>query len=308
MNALFELLAGMLAFFYDLIPNYGAAIVLLTVAVMLALAPITLKGTRSMLALQRLQPEVKKLQEEHKHDRQAANEALMAFYKEHKINPLSGCLPMIVQFPVLIVMFNVISGLTHKGGPKYLSHDSTLYQALVKSKGAMETFGVDLARKASQGGAEALPLYVLVALVVVSGYWQVKQMQARSTAAQQANPQMQMITKIMPLFSGLISLSLPGGVVLYFLVSNLFRIAQQSLMYRFDPALAATVKREITEIETKTIERERAHRDERRGGGRSTTPPAKPGPANRSNGGRTTPNGARSGNRSSKKKSKRRKR
>lgn len=312
MNALFELLAGLLAFFYDLIPNYAVAIVLLTLTVMLVLAPITLKGTRSMLALQRLQPEVKKLQEEHKHDRQAANEALMAFYKEHKINPLSGCLPMLLQFPVLIVMFNVISGLTHKGGPKYLSHDSALYQALKSSKGVMEAFGVDLAHKASQGGAAALPLYVLVALVVVSGYWQVKQMQARSTAAQQANPQMQMITKVMPLFSGLISLSLPGGVVLYFLVSNLFRIAQQSLMYRFDPALAATVKRELTEIETKTVERERAHRNERRAGGKeiaAKSGPPKSGPANRSNGGRTTNGGRPGGGRSSsKKKSKRRKR
>lgn len=319
MNALFELLAGLLAFFYDLVPNYAVAIVLLTFTVMLALAPVTLRGTRSMLALQRLQPEVKKLQEEHKHDRQAANEALMAFYKEHKINPLSGCLPMIVQFPVLIVMFNVIRGLTAES-PKYLSHDSALYQALVRSRGAMESFGVDLAETATGlGGAGALPLYLLVALVTVTGYWQIKQMQARSTSAQQMNPQAQMITKVMPLFSGLISLSLPGGVVLYFLASNLFRIAQQSLMYRFDPALAATVKREITEIETKTIERERAHRDEQRARGRgnaandsSSSGKGSSGrttSSGRANSGRTN-NGGRSGasRSSSKKKSKRRKR
>ncbi|HVE94404.1 MAG TPA: YidC/Oxa1 family membrane protein insertase [Acidimicrobiales bacterium] len=316
MNALFELLAGLLAFFYDLIPNYAVAIVLLTFAVMLALAPITLRGTRSMLALQRLQPEVKKLQEEHKHDRQAANEALMAFYKEHKINPLSGCLPMIVQFPVLIVMFNVISGLTHvnKQGvpsPKYLDKGSSLYEALVASGGKMESFGVDLARRASEGGTQAIPLYLLVALVIVSGYWQVKQMQARSTSAQQMNPQAQMITKVMPLFSGIISFTLPGGVTLYFLASNLFRIAQQSLMYRFDPALAATVKREITEIETKTLERERAHREERRGRGPTNGRPAPaPRPSGRTTSSGRTSNGGRPGGSrsSSKKKSKRRKR
>ena len=313
MNALFELLAGLLAFFYDLIPNFAVAIVLLTFTVMLALAPVTLRGTRSMLALQRLQPEVKKLQAEHKDDKQAANEALMAFYKEHKINPLSGCLPMIVQFPVLIVMFNVIRGLTAEK-PKYLSEDSALYQALVRSGGAMKSFGVDLAETATgAGGARGLPLYLLVALVIVTGYWQMKQMQARSTSSQQMNPQAQTIMKVMPLFSGLISLSLPGGVVLYFLASNLFRIAQQALMYRFDPALAATVKREITEIETKTVERERAHRNERRAPGRGKAA-STPSPANRQTGRTTSPgrssNGGRPGGSrsSSKKKSKRRKR
>src|SRR5690349_2025946 len=78
---------------------------------MAVLTPITLKGTRSMLAMQKLQPEMKRIQEMHKGDRQAQNEAMMEFYKEHKINPLSGCLPMLAQFPVLIVMFRVIRGL-----------------------------------------------------------------------------------------------------------------------------------------------------------------------------------------------------
>ena len=115
------------------------------------MTPITLKGTRSMLAMQKLQPEMKRIQEMHKGDRQAANEAMMAFYKEHKINPLSGCLPMLAQIPVMIVMFNVINRLVNArrrsstavdcagsiikgkcmvGTPSYLSEDSALYRAL----------------------------------------------------------------------------------------------------------------------------------------------------------------------------------
>src|SRR5205085_578431 len=97
-----------------------------------------------------LQPEMKRIQEMHKGDRQAANEAMMAFYKEHKINPLSGCLPMLAQFPVLIVMFRVLRGLVKTkivdgvkvGTPAYLGHDSALYKALEKSGGKMKTFGV----------------------------------------------------------------------------------------------------------------------------------------------------------------------
>jgi YidC/Oxa1 family membrane protein insertase len=256
----FNLLAGILSFFYDLIPNYAVAIALLTLTVMLVLTPITLKGTRSMLAMQKLQPEMKRLQDLHKGDRQAQNEALMAFYKEHKINPLAGCLPMVAQFPVLIVMFRVISGLVKTkmvngvkvGNPAYLSHDSDLYKALVKSGGKMASFGIDFGAKPTEAGAGAIALYILIGLVVATGYWQVRQMQSRSSSSQQINPQAQMLTKVMPLFSGFISLSLPGGVTLYFLVSNLFRISQQSLMYRFDPHLKAHVA-ETREVKSRAV-------------------------------------------------------
>ena len=84
---MFSLLAGILAFFYDLIPNYAVAICLLTLVVLGALTPITLKGTRSMLAMQKLQPEMKRIQEMHKGDRQAQNEAMMEFYKEQGAGP-----------------------------------------------------------------------------------------------------------------------------------------------------------------------------------------------------------------------------
>jgi YidC/Oxa1 family membrane protein insertase len=263
MSGLFDLLAGLLAFFYSLIPSYAFAIVMLTITVMLALTPFTLRGTRSMLAIQRLQPEMKKLQEKHKNDRQAMNEAMMAFYKEHKINPLSGCLPMLLQMPVLIVMYNVIRGLTHKGGPKYVSEDTELYRALRESGGEMVTFGIDLAKTANKAaGSDAIGLYLLIALVVVTGFWQIRQTsarQAKNPNQPDMNPQMKMMSRIFPLFSGLISLSLPGGVVLYFLTSNLFRIAQQGLMYRFDPVLKQTM-RDVSQIDAKATEIEREHK------------------------------------------------
>ncbi|MEY2398301.1 MAG: YidC/Oxa1 family rane protein insertase [Actinomycetota bacterium] len=243
---MFSLLAGILSFWYDLVPNYVFAITMLTLTVMAVLAPITLKGTRSMLAMQKLQPEMKRIQEMHKGDRQAANEAMMAFYKEHKINPLSGCLPMLAQLPVLFVMFRVLRGLVKTkvvdgvtvGTPAYLGHHTALFKALAKSAGQMKTFGVDFGAKPADAGRGAIVLYLLIVLVVLTSYYQVRQMTSRNAAAN-ANPQMQMMNRITPLFSGLISLSLPGGVTVYFLVSNLFRVAQQSLMYRFDPHLRA---------------------------------------------------------------------
>ncbi len=252
---MFSLLAGVLAFWYDLIPNYLFAIAMLTLTVMAVLAPITLKGTRSMLAMQKLQPEMKRIQELHKGDRQAANEAMMAFYKEHKINPLSGCLPMLAQFPVLIVMFKVISGLVkHKGAvgtPAYLSEDSALYQALRESGGRMKSFGVDFAATPSTAGRGAIVLYMLIVLVVFTSYYQVRQMTSRNSQAM--NPQMQMMNRITPLFSGFVSLTLPGALTVYFLVSNLFRITQQGLMYRFDPHLRAHAE-EVREVRSKAAD------------------------------------------------------
>ena len=302
---MFDILAGLLAFFYDhLIRDYAAAISLLTITVMLVLSPLTWKGTRSMLAMQRLQPEIKRLQAKHKNDRQALNEAMMAFYKEHQVNPLAGCLPQLVQLPVLIVMFNVIRGLTHTsnglGDPKYLAKASELYQDLKEAGGHMISLGMDLSKSATQAkGSDAVPLYILIALVVASSFWQSRQMTARNPQAAQANPQMQIMQRVFPLISGLISFSLPGGVVLYFFVSNLFRIAQQSLMYRLDPALSAEVKKEVKEIDAKATEIEHEHE---KGGGRRT--PSSTGNGSRANGNRqqqNRPNSRRSKKRRSKK-------
>lgn len=274
---MFDILAGLIAFFYDhVVHDYAASITLLTVTVMLVLAPLTWKGTRSMLAMQRLQPEIKRLQAKHKNDRQALNEAMMAFYKEHQVNPISGCLPQLVQFPVLIVMFRVISGLTHlnsDGFPKYVSHATDLAKALKASGGHMVSLGMDLSKAATKThGTDAIPLYILIVLVVASSFWQSRQMTARNPGAQAANPQMQMMTRVFPLISGLISFNLPAGVVLYFLVSNMFRIGQQSLMYRLDPALNAEVRKEVKEIDAKADEIERKHNADASSGAKPTTP------------------------------------
>ncbi|MPZ69095.1 MAG: membrane protein insertase YidC [Actinobacteria bacterium] len=104
----FELFSGALSGFYALIPSYGLAIVLLTLAVRVVLLPLSIKQTRSMREMQRIQPEIKKLQAKYKGNRQKMNEELMALYKEHSVNPFGGCLPLLMQFPVLIGLFYVV--------------------------------------------------------------------------------------------------------------------------------------------------------------------------------------------------------
>ncbi len=105
---LFELFSAALSGFYSLIPNYGLAIILLTLAVRTLLLPLSIKQTKSMRETQRIQPEIKKLQAKYKGDRQKLNEEMMALYKEHGVNPFGGCLPMVLQLPVMIGLFYVI--------------------------------------------------------------------------------------------------------------------------------------------------------------------------------------------------------
>ena len=264
MEAFFKAFASLLALFYDLTSNYAIAIILLTLVVMIIVTPLTLKGTRSMMVMQQLQPEMKKIQARYKDDRQKLNEELMAFYKENNINPLGGCLPLLVQMPVFLVLYQVLRGLTRRVNdmgdaigwvtgqvsrgatpskppsyervfdPNWINHSTKMYTDLSSSY-QMEAFGLDLSESASkalnQGVLHALPFLVLIAIVAVSGWIQQKQVQGRNTNAQ-TNSQQQMIMKIMPFFLPVISFGLPSGLVLYFVVSNLYRIGQQAFISR----------------------------------------------------------------------------
>jgi len=236
-NNLVDGMGAILAFLYSVIPNYGIAIIGLTVLVRLALFPLTAKQARSMQKMQHVQPELKKLQAQYKNDRQKLNEEIMKFYKENQVNPMAGCLPLVFQMPVFFALFKVLSK-----PQDHLPADSKLYEAFCggqvgecKPKG-QSFLGMDLgeaASKISGGFTDALPYFLLIALVVVSGYLQFKQTQSRQTA--QANPQMAIMGKIFPVMFAFISYSLPSGVVLYFLVSNLWQIGQQALIFRTMP-------------------------------------------------------------------------
>jgi YidC/Oxa1 family membrane protein insertase len=107
-DSLLNGLGSILAFFFNVVPSYGVAIILLTVLVRLVLLPLTLRQTRSMQAMQRIQPQVKELQRKHKGNRQKMNEEMMKLYKEHQVNPLGGCLPLLLQLPVFIALFSVL--------------------------------------------------------------------------------------------------------------------------------------------------------------------------------------------------------
>jgi YidC/Oxa1 family membrane protein insertase len=237
-DGLFDLVSTLLNFFYELIPDYAAAIALLTLAIMVVTTPLTLKSTRSMIEMQRLQPELRRLQQQYKDDRQKLQEAQMAFFQEHGINPLGGCLPMLLQMPVFIILFNVINGLTRIGrddtfDPKYLDHGSALYDAL-DDKDEMLSFGVDLAKSASEVLGEdivrALPYLLMVVVVGAMSLYQQKQIQGRSSTPV-AGPQ-KMITRLFTVIFVLFAFVSPAALVVYFVVSTAWRVLQQAYITR----------------------------------------------------------------------------
>lgn len=262
-NGIQSLLGGTLSFFYGLIPNFGIAITLLTVAIGLLLFRLTLKQTRSMRAMQEIQPEIKRIQRELKQDKQAQQAAMMELYKEKGVNPAAGCLPLILQMPIWFALFNVLRSFGSgelSERLKWVTEGSQLHaavQAHSTTNPTLDFLWMDLTRTPSQvgfgetiadgtqvsGDLVAFIPYVITILVVMgTAYWQQKQTMARSN--QQSSQPMpgQAVMKIFPFFFGFISFNMPTGLVVYFAASQIFRIGQQALIINLDEKHDAKVE------------------------------------------------------------------
>lgn len=248
-DPLLNALGWVLARYYDAIPNLGLDIILLTFTIMLVLYPLTAKQAKSMIRMQMVQPEIKRIQAKYKHDKAKLNEEMMAFYQENKINPLAGCLPLLIQMPIFFALFRTL-----RDTYKHVPQDSSLFRAICtnpKTGNVIESvdkcgklfdgkhtppavydfLGLKLSLSAPDqiGTWATVMAFGLVVFVMFTGYMQSRQAQKRTPAA---NKQMAMITKILPVFFGFISLNFPSGLVVYFAVSNLWRLGQQEVIFR----------------------------------------------------------------------------
>lgn len=232
-----EVMGSIVSFFYGLIPNLGVAIILLTIAVGIILFPLTLKQTRSMRAMQELQPELKRLQKDLKHDRQALQEATMALYRERGVNPAAGCLPLIAQMPIWFALFNVLRSFASDSPAKYVLDGSRLAKDLIQGQG-VSFLWMDLRitpREAFEVGVvHSIAYMVVIVVVMATAYYQQRQTMARSQVQGQQKAPGQAIMKIFPIFFGFISFQMPAGLVVYFAASQIFRIGQQGLIIKLD--------------------------------------------------------------------------
>jgi YidC/Oxa1 family membrane protein insertase len=240
-------LGAIVSVFYQAMPNLGVAVILLTIAVGVLLFPLTLKQTRSMRAMQEMQPELKRLQKEHAGDKQAMQQATMALYKERGVNPAAGCLPLLLQMPIWFALYRVLrsfASTTVEDAQRFVVEGWRLFREIGQmgvgtTAGWKQFLWMDLGttpRTAFDLGWVAfIPYVVTVLLVMGTAWYQQAQTTPKAKEGQPATQQPgQAILKIFPVFFGFISFTLPAGLVVYFAASNIFRIGQQSLILWLD--------------------------------------------------------------------------
>ena len=236
---MFKAAAWLIDTFYGWVNNYAIAIAMVAIAIMLLITPLTMKSTKGMLEMQRLQPEMKKLQNQYKGDRQKLNEEMMKLYQEHKVNPLASCLPLLAQMPVFIIMFQVLNGLGRIGAdgtfdPKHIAADSALYKSLDKTS-EMLSFGLDLAISPADAMGDNIVRGIPYALLIVGlgGLFFIQQrMVASRTTSPTMSPTQAKIMQYLPVAFALFQVFLPTGLVVYYGVQAIIRIIQQGYITR----------------------------------------------------------------------------
>lgn len=278
MAAICGIFGNLLNFLYELFgQNYGLALIGFTLIVNIVLLPLTLKQQRSTAMMQAIQPELVRLQNKYKNDKEKLNTEMMKLYQNNNVNPMGGCLPLLIQLPIIFLLYQVIiKPLTYMRG---LTADqiATLRELVGAGKNVME---VDLASKAAALGDKmpdfftpinfdffgldlgAAPnlskpslLWIIPILAGVTTYalsWlTMRQSEAKKTEEQKRkekdNPsmsQMQTMNKIMPLFTVWIAFSFAAGIGFYWIMNNLFKMIQQivvnKLLEKGDPLVIET--------------------------------------------------------------------
>ncbi len=218
MDPIVGFMAQVLTWIHMVVPSYGWSLVLLAVVVRVALFPLTQAQFKSMAEMQKVQPLVKALQAKYKGDQQKLNTEMMALYKEHGVNPLASCFPLLLQMPVLFSLFYAIQSQANK-----FQHESFLW------------IGSSLHEKFPNiiGGSIHDSDVILFALYVVSMYFSVRFGSPPSTDPQvaQTNKIMSILSPAMLAFIGF-KAHWPAALIIYWITFNILSLTQQMIMYR----------------------------------------------------------------------------
>lgn len=224
-GVLADVMRGALQFCYQMsndfgFPSYGIAIIVLTVIIKVALLPLAVKQIRSMKGMQELQPKIQAIQKKYKGDRAKISSEMQRLYRENHISPAAGCLPLLIQMPFLISIYYALMGF-----PYDPAHESFLW---LDSLAAPDT------------------TYILPALAALSTWvisWQ--------TTPKNVQGSQKTMLYIMPLFIGYISITFPSGLVIYWVVCNVFQFVQQTIMFRSEmTARLADARKGVVTVRT----------------------------------------------------------
>jgi YidC/Oxa1 family membrane protein insertase len=219
--------------FYRLIPNYGVAIILTTILVKAVLFPLTKNGSVSSARMQELQPKMKELQDKYKGNPQKLNQEMAEFYKKEGYNPMSGCLPLLIQFPIFIAMYNLFNNHFDLRGAMFIPGwipDLSMPEAIFSFPMVnLVLWKIEAIR--------ALPIIYVLSQLFYGKY-------AQTTSPGQSGAQMKLMMYGMPIMFFFILYNTPSGLLVYWIVSNVLSIAQQvvinNVLKKRKLALAAT--------------------------------------------------------------------
>jgi YidC/Oxa1 family membrane protein insertase len=209
-----------LMIFYRLIPNYGVAIILLTLLVKILFFPLTKKGSEATLRMQTLAPKIKELQDKYKDKPAQMQSEMAAFYKKEGYNPLAGCLPMLLQLPIFFAMYNLFNTHFDLRGAGFIPHwipDLSLPESVYTLPFRIPLLG--------WGDIRLLPFIYLGSQLL---YGKVTQ-----TPDQQGNAQMKMMLYAMPIIFFFILYDVPSGLLVYWIMSNLLTLVQQVTLNKY---------------------------------------------------------------------------
>ena len=239
----YQPILNLLIFIYNVVPghDFGVAIIILTIIIKLALLPLSKKSLNSQKALQELQPKIEEIKKKYKDKKEEMSKAMMTLYKNNKVNPISSCLPLIIQTPFLFAVFRVFRNGFENGSM------DLIYPFITKPEtiNYISFFGTDLSKK-----------NVIIAILAgVAQFWQTKMMATKKPAIKSAGSKDENMMAIMnkqmiyfmPLFTIFIGMSFPGGLALYWLTTTVITALQQIFLFKKNK------KAEVEVIESKII-------------------------------------------------------
>lgn len=236
-EVLYKPLYNALIIFYNIIPGHdlGIAIIILTVLLRLALHPLSKKAIASQRRLQEIQPEIQTLQEKYKKDPQKQAAVIMEFYREKKISPMSGCLPLLIQLPLLIALYQVfLAGLSSNGLSNLYDFVAMPDMISPITMGILDLSKSNIILAAIAGAAQFVQTKTLMAVnkkrnLISKNTGKQEEGSFTKEFSETMNKQM---LYIMPFFTVFISASLPAGLALYWIVTSVVSILEQYLMIK----------------------------------------------------------------------------
>ena len=219
-----EISKGMLwvmKFFYRIVHSWGLSIVLLAVFLNVILFPLTMKSMKSMQKMQALHPQMEKLKAQYKDSPQKLNKEIMELYKKYKINPLSGCLPMILQMPVFIALYQALMRAIELRGNSFLWISDLSLPDAVSIPFKLPLIGNTL----------NILLVLMIIAMVLQQKLSTKSMGSAVTAEQKQQQQIMLI--MMPVMFGFIFYNMPSGLVLYWFVNTLLTVIEQYTIFKY---------------------------------------------------------------------------